>query len=181
MKLRSTTLAALALLAPLVHAAGMSASSTSFADGAAMASVHANSANGCGGQDVTPQVAWHDLPAGTASIAVLLVDPDGGKGLGVTHWVAYGIAPDHGHGQIRQGEGGGSADGIVVGRNSAGDAAYRGICPPVGDVAHHYVLTVIATDVAPASLAPGMTREELLAALKGHGLVSQSVVGRYAR
>ncbi len=63
----------------------------------------------------------------------------------------------------------------------AGVAAYRGMCPPVGDVPHHYVLTVIASDLAPGTLPAGLDRNALLAALKGHALGGQSVIGRYGR
>ena len=53
------------------------------------------------------------------------------------------------------------------------------MCPPVGDVAHHYIMTVAATDLEPAALPPGLTRDALLAALKGHAFGGQSIVGRY--
>lgn len=55
------------------------------------------------------------------------------------------------------------------------------MCPPAGDLPHHYVLTVIATEVEPGSLPEGLTREELLAALKGRTLMGQSVVGLYGQ
>jgi phosphatidylethanolamine-binding protein (PEBP) family uncharacterized protein len=55
------------------------------------------------------------------------------------------------------------------------------MCPPVGDVPHHYVLTVIASDLAPGTLPAGLDRNALLAALKGHALGGQSVIGRYGR
>jgi phosphatidylethanolamine-binding protein (PEBP) family uncharacterized protein len=55
------------------------------------------------------------------------------------------------------------------------------MCAPVGDVPHHYTMTVVATDLEPSALPPGLTRDELLAALKGHALEGQSIVGRYGR
>jgi hypothetical protein len=33
----------------------------------------------------------------------------------------------------------------------------------------------------PAAIKPGLTREELLAALRGHSLAPASIVGRYTR
>jgi hypothetical protein len=47
-----------------------------------------------------------------------------------------------------------------------------------GQRPHHYIITVIAADSAPDALKPGLTRDALLAELKGHALVStsQSVV-----
>ena len=126
---------------------------------------------------MSPQVSWSNIPAGTKSVAILLFDPDGNKGLGVSHWVAYNIASDSG--QLKEGAGQVDSAEITVGKNIGGQAAYRGACPPVGDIPHHYVMTVIASDLAPMSLPKGLSRDELLAALKGHTFNGQSVVGRY--
>lgn len=159
-------------------AAGMQVSSTSFSENGEIPAQYAGDGN-CGGKNVSPHVAWTNLPAGTKSVAVLIFDPDGALGLGVSHWVAYNIAAARG--QLQQGEGQKDGAGVTVGKNVAGVAAYRGMCPPVGDLPHHYAMTVVATDMEPGALPPGLTREELLAALKGHALGGQSIVGRYAR
>jgi hypothetical protein len=165
------------------NATGMQVSSTSYADGATIASLHAHDGTGgdqkpCGGKGVSPQVSWSKLPAGAKSVAILMYDMDGNAGLGVSHWVAYNIAANHGH--LKEGEGKAGGPGITVGKNVAGEAAYRGPCPPTGEAPHHYVVTVIATDLDP-KLPPGMTRDELMAALKGHALEAQSFVGRFGR
>ena len=47
----------------------------------------------CPGQNVSPQLAWTNAPAGTKSFAILMYDVDGQSGAGVSHWVAYNIAP----------------------------------------------------------------------------------------
>jgi Raf kinase inhibitor-like YbhB/YbcL family protein len=161
-----------------VAAAGMQVSSTSFSENGEIPAQFAGEGN-CGGKGVSPQVAWTNLPSGTKSVAVLMFDPDGALGLGVSHWVAYNIAAERG--QLKQGEGQKDGAGITVGKNVAGTPAYRGMCPPAGDLPHHYVTTVIASDLEPAALPPGLAREELLAALKGHALGGHSIVGRYAR
>ena len=161
------------------HAAGMQVSSTSFADGGVISTLHVNDTSNCGGKGVSPQVSWSNLPAGTKSVAVLLADPDGALGLGVSHWVAYNIAADRG--QLKQGEGQTDGHGATLGKNVSGATAYRGPCPPVGDVPHHYILSVVATDLEPSALPTGLTRDDLLSALKGHALGGQSVVGRYGR
>lgn len=160
-------------------AAGMLVSSSSFVEGGAIPSLHGGDTGDCGGKGVSPQVAWSNLPAGTKSVAVLIHDPDGAKGLGVSHWVAYNIPADRG--QLRQGEGQTDGAGATVGKNVAGATAYRGMCPPVGDAPHHYVLSVIASDLEATALPPMLTRDELFAALKGHALGGQSIVGRYSR
>ena len=153
---------------------GMKVTSTAFSDNGTIPAEHAGVGD-CGGKNVSMPVAWTQLPAKAKSVAVLMSDPDGALGLGVSHWVAYNIPAERG--QLKANETG----GFTVGTNVAGATAYRGMCPPVGDHPHHYVLTVVASDLAPGALPAGLTRDALLAALKGHALGGQSVVGLYSR
>jgi Raf kinase inhibitor-like YbhB/YbcL family protein len=171
--------ATLAASAGLAGAAGMRVTSSSFADGAPIPKLHGGDSDDCGGKGVSPQVSWSNLPAGAKSVAVLIFDSDGGNGLGFSHWVAYNI--DANRGQLKQGEGQTDGAGATVGKNAAGATAYRGMCPPAGDTPHHYIMTVIASDLQPSVLPPGLTRDALLAALKGHALGGTSIVGRYGR
>jgi Raf kinase inhibitor-like YbhB/YbcL family protein len=150
--------------------------SSSFTEHGMMASRFAGE---CGGQSVSPQVSWSDLPAAAKSVAVFMADPDGALGLGVSHWVVYNI--DAARGQLKEGEAQTTVANATLGKNSAGATVYRGMCPPVGDLSHHYVLTVVASDLEPTALPPGLTRDELLVALKGHALGGQSTIGLYSR
>lgn len=59
--------------------------------------------------------------------------------------------------------------------------AYLGPCPPPGDAPHHYYITVYATDLAPAALASGLTREQFFSALTGHALGTTTTVALYGR
>src|SRR4029079_6250987 len=56
-----------------------------------------------------------------------------------------------------------------------------GPCGPAGDAPHHYNITVIATSVEPGQIKPGLTREELLQALRGKALAPATIVGHYVR
>ena len=67
------------------------------------------------------------------------------------------------------------------GKNNVGHDHYFGPCGPKGHSLHHYVITVVATDIEPGKLQAGLTRDELLAALRGHALAPASIVGRYTR
>ena len=67
------------------------------------------------------------------------------------------------------------------GKNNVGTDHYFGPCGPSGHALHHYVITVMATDMEPGAFKPGLTREELLAMLRGHSLAPASIVGRYTR
>lgn len=165
---------ALLALSGAVQAAPLSIHSTSFNDGGRIALAQIGADANCGkGQQMSPQVSWSNLPEGTRSVALLMFDPDGAKGLGVSHWVAYNIDPAPGH--LAEG----ASEGFSLGRNVRGDSAYRGPCPPMGDNPHHYALTLIATDLAPGSLPEGLDREGLLKALHGHALGGMSIVGLY--
>src|SRR5947208_1102330 len=67
-------------------------SSTTFKDGAMLpvkaANSKANAPNNanCVGENVSPQLSWMNTPAGTKSFALLMVDPEGRGGAGVSHW-----------------------------------------------------------------------------------------------
>jgi Raf kinase inhibitor-like YbhB/YbcL family protein len=164
------------MLASAAHAAGMSVSSSAFDDGGAIPARFAGP-GACGGENVSLPVAWRDLPAGTRSVVVTLTDPNGPKGSGVTHWIAYGIAPDAGG----IGADASLAAPAALGLNMAGAAQYRGPCPPPGDVPHHYLLTVTATTLAPDALPPGLDLAALQTRLMGNTLSGSTIIGRYGR
>jgi Raf kinase inhibitor-like YbhB/YbcL family protein len=151
--------------------------SPGLADGATLESTHAASANNCGGGNVSPALQWRNSPTGTKSYAVTIFDPDGAKGLGIVHWVLYGIAPS----VTSLGAGAALPPGSVGGTNRTGGTGYYGPCPPVGEVPHHYVVQVYALDLAPGALPAGLTRDALLAAMKDHVIAATSTVLRYGR
>jgi len=131
----------------------------------------------CPGQNVSPQLAWRNAPEGTRSFAILMYDVDGQAGAGVSHWVAYNIAPTvH---ELAEGDGT-AGKHFTGGSGTRGNPNYLGPCPPRGDGPHHYLLTVLALDVEP-TLAPGLTRDAFLAAVKGHQLAASSIGGLFAR
>jgi Raf kinase inhibitor-like YbhB/YbcL family protein len=133
----------------------------------------------CPGQNVSPPLAWSNAPAATKSFAIVMYDPDGGNGTGAIHWVAYGIPPTKT--SLAEGEASASPKDWIGGKNSIGSDHYFGPCGPSGHALHHYVITVIATPLEPDALKPGLTRDELLAALRGKSLAPASIVGRYTR
>ena len=91
------------LTSPLLFAMGaqgpFTLSSSSFQDGAVLQRKFAGNIAGnpnCVGQNVSPQLAWSNVPEGTKSLVFFMVDPEGRAGGGVNHWVAYGIRPERG-------------------------------------------------------------------------------------
>lgn len=170
--------AALAFATVTAYAAGAFAvSSPGLADGGTLEASHAASANNCGGGNVSPALQWRNVPAGTKSFAVTIFDPDGAKGLGIVHWVLYGIAPT----TTELAAGGATPPGSVGGTNRTGGPGYYGPCPPVGEVPHHYVAQVYALDLPPDALPAGLTRDALHAAIKDHVIAATSTVLRYGR
>jgi len=153
--------------------------SPAFADDGVLAAKFAgnNPANpNCVGENVSPPLAWSSPPDGTKSFALLMTDPEGRAGLGVVHWVAYGIPAD-----VRgfaEGEVSKPSDKYVGGKSTMGLANYFGPCTPPGDW-HHYTFVLIATDLDPAALQPGLTRDEVLAALAGHAKGAAGLIGRF--
>ncbi|HAK33450.1 MAG TPA: YbhB/YbcL family Raf kinase inhibitor-like protein [Pantoea sp.] len=131
----------------------------------------------CTGDNVSPALSWSNAPQDTKSFALLVTDPVGAKGLGVTHMVAYNIpaaTTAFAQGDLTKGK------GYTGGKNSPGTNAWYGPCPPVGSGMHHYNFVVIATDLPPEQLKPGLTHEELVKQLKGHALGAASLVGRFS-
>lgn len=168
----------LATGAGVACAEGMSVSSSAFADGGMLPAIHAGLGK-CGGKNVSPPLAWQHLPQATRSVVITMKDPDGAKGGGVVHWLAYNIPATVS--SLAAGAGNEMNEHVTLGKNVSGAMAYRGACPPVGDSPHHYIITVTATDLEPGRLPPGLDANGLTTALAGHTLNGSTLVARYGR
>jgi Raf kinase inhibitor-like YbhB/YbcL family protein len=140
-------------------------SSTTFRDGQMMPKKVANSpANfpqnaNCIGENVSPQLSWVNPPAGTKSFAIVMTDPEGRGGGGVIHWVAYGIPVDVTG--FAEGEVSKDSPKYVGGKSRIGVGHYSGPCAPPNSMPRHYTFVLVATDLEPKELPPGLTKEEL--------------------
>ncbi len=154
-------------------------SSASFNDGDMLAKkvgdIPARGPN-CKGENVSPQLSWSNPPEGTKSFAVVVLDPDAGFGAGISHWVAYGIAPDVT--SLAEGEASRPSGKFVGGRSTKNIPGFGGPCPPVGSP-HHYLFQIVATDLSPQELPAGLTYAELQEMLTGHRKGESSLVGKY--
>ncbi|HEY6199999.1 MAG TPA: YbhB/YbcL family Raf kinase inhibitor-like protein [Candidatus Binatia bacterium] len=131
----------------------------------------------CDGGDVSPALSWTDAPVGTRAFALIIDDPDAPGGTWV-HWVLYdlpGNAKELSEGIAADKPPGGAKQGV----NDFRKAGYGGPCPPAG-APHRYFFKLYALD-APTDLKPGATKQQLLAAIKGHVLGEAELVGRYGR
>jgi len=157
-------------------------SSPAFRDGAPLATKNAGNIKtnpNCVGENVSPPLQWSNLPAGTKSLALVMTDPDGRGGLGVVHWVAYGIAPTLTG--FAENEVSAASSKYVGGKGSAGMGTYLGPCPPPGTGMHHYTFELIATDLETAALPPGLTQAELFEKLNGHSKGGAGLIGLFGR
>jgi hypothetical protein len=171
---------ALAVMGGASAADPFSLTSASFKDGTMLAKKNAgaNKANpNCVGENVSPPLAWTNPPAGTMSYALLMVDPEGRNGLGVDHWIAYGIPASVT--SFAEGEVGKPSEKYVGGIGTAKQGIYLGPCTPPGTTPHHYTFVMIATDLDPKALPPGLTKTELLAKLEGHVKGAAGLVGLF--
>jgi Raf kinase inhibitor-like YbhB/YbcL family protein len=167
--------------APVSRAAGvLTLSSSAVADNGTLAVKNAcadkQRSPNCVGENLSPPLAWENVPDGTKSFALVLVDPEGRAPAGVTHMVIYGIPADvkgFAEGELSQ-----PSEKYVGGKSTMEKATYWGPGTPPNTDWHHYTFTLIATDLDPKdpALKPGMTRDELAAAL-GVGTPTSHIKG----
>jgi Raf kinase inhibitor-like YbhB/YbcL family protein len=131
----------------------------------------------CLGENFSPALAWVRAPVGTRSFVILMDDQAGRAGLGVNHWVAYGIPPEANG--LPEAAAVAVPAGFSAGKNSLG-LPYLGPCPPRGNAPQHYVFTLIATSLEAGALSPGLDKAAVLEALKGgKALGAASLVLRF--
>lgn len=120
---------------------------------------------------VSPPLVFAAVPAATQELALVMSDRDAG---GLLHWVLAGIPP--GTRSLAAGE---VPAGAVLATNFAGEAAYRGPCPPEGEV-HTYVLRLLAL-AEPVGLQPGLDGERAFELLAQAPLAQATIELTYAR
>jgi len=142
--------------------------SGAFAEGGSIPRMYA-----CDGQDTSPPLEWAGAPAGAATLALVMTDPDAN---GFVHWVFFNVAAS-GSGGIPAGFSA-SPDGPAQGRNSFGKVSYGGPCPPSGT--HHYRFRLLALD-AELALTGAPSASQVLAAAEGHILADAKLTGTYRK
>lgn len=131
----------------------------------------------CDGHNVSPPLQWSKAPADTDSFALICDDPDALSGTWV-HWVIFNIPPDV-NGLPENMPQQKDVSGLGRnGKNDDGNFGYDGPAPPSG--IHRYYFKLYALD-AMLNLKPGITKEALLKAMKGHVLAEAQIMGKYGR
>ncbi|HMF95797.1 MAG TPA: YbhB/YbcL family Raf kinase inhibitor-like protein [Vicinamibacterales bacterium] len=136
------------------------------------------------GRNISPPLTWSGVPSGTKQLALVVEDPDAGNPPPFVHWVLYNLPPAATG--VPEGisidpaapipkEIGGAIQGVSGFRRPI----YRGPAPPPGKP-HHYHFVIYALD-ADLGLKPGLTRADLLAAIRGHVIAQGELVATYER
>jgi Raf kinase inhibitor-like YbhB/YbcL family protein len=105
---------------------------------------------GCTGKNVSPELHWSGVPAGTKSLALTVYDPDAPTGSGWWHWLIFNMDPKTTSLPANAGDVSAklAPAGSVQSRTDFGRTGYGGPCPPAGDKPHRYIFTLFALDVA---------------------------------
>jgi Raf kinase inhibitor-like YbhB/YbcL family protein len=135
----------------------------------------------CEGRDLSPPLRWHDVPAGTKSLVLIVDDPDApdpaAPRMTWVHWVLANLPAD----STGLAEGVPAAQlpaGAVPGVNDWKRTGYGGPCPPIGR--HRYYYKLYALDARLAGLSKP-TKAEVVSAMQGHVLAHAELVGTYQK
>jgi Raf kinase inhibitor-like YbhB/YbcL family protein len=131
----------------------------------------------CDGLDVSPPLTWASAPEGTKTFALICDDPDAPMGTWV-HWVLFNLPGNINSLSENIPPQRTLSNNAKQGTNDFGKIGYGGPCPPGGT--HRYYFKIYALDTE-LYLDPGITKSDLLAAMKGHILGEGQLIGRYKR
>ncbi len=155
---------------------GMTITSRAFGEGQSIPRIHT-----CDGRDISPPLAWSDIPPGTKSLALIVDDPDApdpaAPKMTWVHWVLYNLPPDA-TGLPQGVEPEGLPSGTREGLNDWTRLGYGGPCPPKGR--HRYFFKLYALDAQLPKLSVP-TKAALEEAMAGHIVAKAELVGTYQR
>lgn len=134
------------------------------------------------GEGVSPPLTWGPAPEGTASIALIVEDPDAPATSPLVHAIVWNL-PTH-ENRLAEGaiiaDGKGGPDGSDVGRNSYLAEGWLPPDPPTGHGSHDYVFQLFAlSETADIGASPG--RSGFVSAIQGKVLAAGILVGTYSR
>jgi len=158
----------------------ISLSSPAFENGQAIPISH--SVDGSG---FFPELQWKNLPAGCQSLLLVMEDPDAPRAEPFVHVIVYNIPPNWSvlAKSVFTADGlsqDAINNGVAIGLNSAGKAAYMPPAPPRGHGLHHYHFQLLALDAK--LLFPGEpTLPEVKEAVTGRILAASELVGTFER
>lgn len=133
------------------------------------------------GSNVSPPLTWSGIPGETASLALIVVDPDApdpeAPGVPFVHWVVYNLPPDCA--ALPEGVTlDALPDAAGEGLNDAHQRGWTGPKPPLGR--HRYYFRLYALSARLPDLGAA-TRADVERAMAGLTLAQTELVGTYER
>lgn len=137
----------------------------------------------CDGRNRSPQLSWTGIPGKTASIVLIMYDPDAST-RPFTHWTIYNISPNirglpkwlPNSPKLTNWPFG---DVAYQALNDFGDVGYKGPCPPPGKP-HRYIFKVYALGTI-LDVPPGTSNEYIRKHMEGDILATGELMGIYGR
>ncbi len=133
----------------------------------------------CQGSDVSPELAWRDVPDATQSLALIVDDPDApdpaAPRMTWVHWLLYNlpttctVLPE----AVKT-----LPDGTLEGINDWKRSGYGGPCPPIGR--HRYFFKLYALDAGLPDLR-FPSKAVLEEAMRGHVIAETQLIGTYIK
>jgi len=134
---------------------------------------------GAGGKNISIPLAWKNVPAGSKSFCLSIVDPHP-VAQNWVHWLVINIPA-----QATSIEEGASKKrmpkGSVELKNSFGEIGYGGPQPPPGTGDHPYVVTLYALSVEKLDLVGNASLPAFRKAIEGKVIGSATITGKYGR
>jgi len=135
----------------------------------------------CEGEGISPPLKWSGIPEGTASLVLIVDDPDAPdpkapKRIWV-HWILFDIPPEL-SGLPEAVKVASLSPVIKEGLNDWKRIGYGGPCPPIGR--HRYFHKVYALDITLEGLNTP-TKTDLVAAMEGHVISQATLIGTYQK
>jgi Raf kinase inhibitor-like YbhB/YbcL family protein len=134
---------------------------------------------GAGGKNISVPLSWRNVPAGTKSFALSMVDPHP-VAQNWVHWLVINIPANET--SIEEGASRKKMPpGSVELKNSFGDIGYGGPQPPKGTGDHPYVFTLYALSIEKLNLGVNTSLSNFKKALEGKILGIATITGKYGR
>jgi Raf kinase inhibitor-like YbhB/YbcL family protein len=144
--------------------------SPDFHDGGPLSRKTEFNQQGCTGSNITPQLNWVHVPAGTKSFVLLMSDYDAPLAGGWEHWIVYNIPAG-----TRELQGN---HPFTEGINSYGFIGYGGPCPPATGETHHYLFLLYALNRAHIG-GKGLTFDQVISTIQKNVLGATSIIGTF--
>ncbi|WP_276272005.1 YbhB/YbcL family Raf kinase inhibitor-like protein [Haloarcula litorea] len=124
--------------------------------------------------NVSPPLTVENVPDGTASLLLIVDDPDAREPAGKVwdHWLLWNIPPDVG--ELSAGT---TPEGAVEGQNDFGETGWGGPNPPDSEHTYRFLLYALDTTLG---LDPSATKDDLYDAAEGHLLGKAKLTGTFA-